>query len=358
MEIKTFIGRKLNYIDGIYRRQIEIDRYLKEFRNLKLTYEYYNKPKNPLDFFSKRYLRYPYYCFRHTKNLKEYTIFHISFQYLADLSYFLDRNRTIITCHDIFTFLEKNNLKNPFIVQKYSLLGLKRCKYIIAISEFTKNELLTKLKIPEEKIFVIKNGINRKMFSPLAKEELSISKPLFPNQKKILHVGTEEYRKNFITLLKAFSIIRKKYQSIKLIRIGKPSYTYLIKKLGLEKDIIYINNINNERLREIYNLCDFLIFPSLYEGFGFPGLEAAACGTPVICSDISIFREIYQDFPLYFPPKDYKSLAQIILENIDNDEIKLEMRKKGNKVAKLHSWEKSAIRYFKLINFILENISK
>ncbi|MFX1256864.1 MAG: glycosyltransferase family 4 protein [Promethearchaeota archaeon] len=355
MEIRTFIGRKLNYINGILRRQIEIDRNLKNRSDVKLTYEYYDAPKNPIDFFSKRYFFYPIYSYLHSRNSDKKIIYHINFQYLSDLVLFLDKSKTIITCHDIFTFLEKGNIKNPFIVRKYSSLGLKKCKFIISISEFTKNELINKLGIPKEKIIVIKNGINREMFKPIPQNKLSTLKPLYPSYKKILHVGSEVNRKNFLTLLKALYLTKKKAKKLKLIRIGQPRYINLIKLLRLEKDIIYLKNINNKRLREIYNLCDFFVYPSLYEGWGAPGLEAASCGTPVICSDIPIFREIYQDFPLYFPSKNYKILAKIILENLNNEDIKQEMIKKGIKIANSYSWKRSAEKYLKYAKLIIEN---
>lgn len=351
--IKTFIGRKLNYINGILRRQIELDRHLKRREGVNLIYEYYNAPQNPLDYFTKRYFFFPYYSWKRSSNKN--SINHITFQYLGDLGHFLDKSKTIITCHDIFTFLEKNNLRNPYIIQRYSLSGLRKCRYVISISNFTKNELHHKLKIPLEKIIVIKNGMNQEMFKPLHEKELSKIEPLYPEFNKILHVGSEVFRKDFITLLKAFYLIKKRNKNIKLIRVGQPAYKKIIHRLGLEKDVIYLNAINNERLREIYNLCDIFVYPSLYEGWGAPGLEAAACGTPVICSDIPIFREVYKDFPHYFSPRDYKSLANIIIENINNERLKLEMSRKGFEVLKRYSWKKSAERYLKLTKFVLEN---
>ncbi|MFX1392091.1 MAG: glycosyltransferase family 4 protein [Promethearchaeota archaeon] len=355
MEIKTFIGRKLNYINGIMRRQIEIDKYLKDIDDITLSYEYYEGPGNPIDFLSKRYVLYPYTAYRSAKNLKDNIIFHVAFQNIADIALFLDRERTFITCYDIFNFLEKGTIRNSIFAQRYAFLGLKRCMHIISISDFTKNELISKFNIPKERIFVIKCGINHEIFNPIPKNKLIDIKPLFPNYKKILHVGTEVQRKDILTLYKAFYLIKKKIHKIKLIRVGPSNHKKLIKALGLEKDIIYINNISSKRLNEIYNLCDLFIFPSIYEGFGFPGLEAAACGTPVICSDIPIFREIYQNFPLFFQPQNHKILAKLILDNIDNENLKQEMINKGIDISNQYSWKKSAEKYHKYVKYILDN---
>jgi glycosyltransferase involved in cell wall biosynthesis len=355
MEIKTFMGRKLDYINGILRRQIEIDKFLKNRKDINLTYEFYDAPKNPIDFLSKRYILYPYNAYYKAKTLKDDILFHVSFQNLADLALFLDKERTFITCYDIFNFLEKNTIKNSIFAQKYALMGLKRCKHIISISDFTKNELISRFGISKEKISVIKCAINHDIFYPIPQDKVSSINSLYPNYKKILHVGTEVNRKDISTLFKSFYLIKKKFKNIKLIRVGPKSYPTFIKSLGLEKDIIYFSNIDNKKLREIYNLCDLFIFPSIYEGFGFPGLEAAACGTPVICSDIPIFKELYRDFPLYFPVQDFKILSNLILNSIDNENLKKEMSIKGLKIANRYQWKKSAEKYIQFTKRIIEN---
>ncbi len=352
IKIRTYIGRKLNYINGILRRQIELDRYLKDKPDIKLEYIYYTAPKNPLDFISKRYILFPISAKKYSN--EKNVVNHITFQYLGDLGHFLNKNTTIITCHDIFTFIEKRNIKNPKIIQAYEITGLKKCKKIIAISNFTKNELISKLKIPESKIVVIKNGINKKIFYPMNNSQLEKIESLFPDKLKILHVGTEAGRKDFLTLIKAFYLLKKKIKNVKLIRIGNSLYKNTLKQMGLENDVVYLSNISDSRLREIYNLCDVFVFPSLYEGWGAPGLEAAACGTPVICTNIPVFREVYQDFPLYFPPKDFKILAKLILKVLNDKLIQKEMREKGLNVVKQYLWEKASKKYLNLIFKLLE----
>jgi glycosyltransferase involved in cell wall biosynthesis len=353
IKIRTLIGRKLNYVNGILRRQIELDRYLHTLEEVQLEYLYYEAPLNPIDFISKRYVLFPYYSIRNMN--EKNAVNHITFQYLGDLGHFLNRNNTIVTCHDISTFLEKSSFRSPFFIKAYSREGLKKCRYIIAISEFTKQELISKLGIREEKIIVIKNGMNQGIFKPIKNEDLKSITPLYPEFKKILHVGTEIDRKNFLTLLKAFYLLKKKGYKIKLIRVGKPSFKGVIKQLGLEKDVHYLANISNERLNEIYNLCDLFVFPSFYEGWGAPGLEAASAGTPVICSDIPIFREVFQDFPIFFPPKDYKELVNIIKDTLNDDYTMSKMRERGLNVVKKYSWKESSIKYLKLVQKVIND---
>ncbi len=351
MEILNYIGRKLDNINGILRRQIELDKRLINQRNIGISYLYYKPPKNQIDFLYKRFFNYPIQC-KLSSNKNE-VINHIPAQFHSDLVHFLDKSKTIVTCHDIYTFLEKKNIRNNSLLQKYILSGLKKCRYIIAISEFTKNELIKRLGFPKEKIKVIKNGINKKMFYPISDEKLLKINSFYPEYFKILHVGTEETRKNFLSLLKSYYIVKKRIKKILLIRIGKPIFQDLIKKMGLEKNIIYLNGITNDRLREIYNLCNILVFPSIYEGWGAPGLESASSGLPVLCSDIPVFREIYKDFPIYFPPFNYKKLAELIIDIYKDQDLRISMRERGLEIVKIYSWEKAAEEYFKFISGLL-----
>ena len=185
------------------------------------------------------------------------------------------------------------------------------------------------------------------MFRPIPEDKLNNIDPLFPTYKKILHVGTEVARKDVLTLFKAFYLIKKKYKNIKLIRVGSRINSHILKSLNLENDVIYINDVDGKRLREIYNLCDLLIFPSLYEGFGFPGLEAAACGTPVICSDIPVYKELYGDSVIYFPVNNHIELAERIMKfSMNIDRIS---SKRGLKLAKESTWEKVANQYYNYV---------
>ena len=195
MEIRTFIGRKLDYINGILRVHLELGKALLKFSKVKLSYVYYNPPKNPIDFISKRYFVYPIYSHYLTNRFKNDIVNNISFQYLGDLAHFIDQNKTILTCADIDTFIEKNNFKNPWFIKKYSLSGLKKSKYIMAISDFTKNELVNKFKIPSKNIYVIKCGINHEVFKPINEQKLTKKAKLFSDSKIILHVGTESGKK-------------------------------------------------------------------------------------------------------------------------------------------------------------------
>jgi glycosyltransferase involved in cell wall biosynthesis len=316
--IRKIMGRELEYINGYYRVQVEMDKILYDYDDIVMLYHYYQQPKNIIDHFIKRLVKYPRFL---RKSESKDIVNHIIVQHLSDLARKLNPDMT--------------------------LKGLKKCKHIIAISEFTKQEAIEKLGIDEKKITVIKCGVNRDIFHPI---ESSIT----TKKLKILHVGTEGGRKDFLTLLYAFQEVKKYDKDAVLIRVGKPEYINKIKELGLENDIKYISNISDNDLNLLYNFVDLFVFPSIYEGYGLSIMESLSCGTPVICSDIPVFREIYGDSVTYFPVKDHLSLAVKILASGLNKKSKDIIIEKGLKLAEENKWKGCANQY---LNYIKQRFS-
>jgi len=251
----------------------------------------------------------------------------------------LNPDNTIIHLLDIWNFLEYKRIRNSSLVNKLRLKGLRNCKNIITISEFTKQEAVEKLGIDENRITVIRCGVNRNKFYPI---DLGFHKKEF----KILHVGTEGGRKDFITLLYAFQEIRQHIKNAILIRVGEPEYIDLIKESKLEKYIVYFSKINDFHLNTLYNSADVFVFPSTYEGYGLPVMEALSCGTPVMCSDIPVFREIYKNNVTYFPVGNYHSLSNKIL---NREYVSFSIQNRFE-LAEENKWEKFANQYLEYIN--------
>lgn len=232
--------------------------------------------------------------------------------------------------------------------------GARHAQKIIAVSNATKDEIVKHLHIPEEKIVVTYEGVDTKISninlsagrnSPIP----NIQYPYF------LYVGNAYPHKNLERLVEAFTLFKKnipntKYQppNTKLILVGKKDFFYerlkkKVKTLGLEDIVVFKHNISDEELAQLYGHALALVMPSLMEGFGLPILEAMAKGCIVGASDISIFREVAGDVPLYFNPKDTRSIVNV-LESIakgeNNDEK--ERKRKGKEIAKKYSWEEMA----------------
>lgn len=202
-------------------------------------------------------------------------------------------------------------------------IGLRKAKKIISVSKTTKQEIVDHFHINPGKITVTYEGAD------IAKSSTTriIKEPY------VLYVGNAYPHKNLEKLLSACPT--------KLV-LATPD-DYFSKRLKVNKNIIMVHKPNTEQLANLYTYAQVLVFPSLMEGFGLPGIEAMAIGTPVICSDIPVFREIYGDACLMFNPLDSNDIAQKIQMVLGNEKLRKELIEKGKKQAAKYSWRKMAI---------------
>lgn len=264
-------------------------------------------------------------------------------------SLFSSTYRKVVTIFDLspHLFPETHRL-STVMAHKFLLpLILKKADCIITISNSTKNDL-KHLKVDAGKIKVIHLAADEK-FQPLDKEKIQTFKTKYNlNFRFLLYIGTLEPRKNIPTLIQAFSNLKKKHVlPHKLVIAGKKGWKYksifeLIEKLNLQDDVIFTGYVPDEDLPALYNAADLFVFPSLYEGFGLPPLEAMACGCPVITSNTSSLPEVVGDAGIMIDPYDVDGLAEAIYNVLTNMELKEDMVKKGLERAKMFSWEKTA----------------
>lgn len=350
----TGVGRYAFYLHRLLAGFIDIDHYYID-RNTWALYKFSNKKfeivykarKNLLidnKIFMKIKLSNVFLDYRLGRFIPaDYDIYHISSQNMSGLTYYSNIGTTIVTVHDIVY------LKNPMnALEKFGQLlyqGLKSSDFLVSVSKSTKNDLMQYLKIPEEKIKVIYHGISD-IFRPLSPSEVEDIYDRYSLDKEckyVLHVGWKP-RKNIPIVLKAFyKLINKfKFNNLKLLKINKLNNAEynLMKKLNLEKYIKIIEYVPEVDLPKFYNLADVFIFPSIYEGFGFPVLEAMACGTPVITSNTSSLPEVVGDAGIMLDSSDVDGLAKAMYDLLTNESLKEELRRKGLKRAKMFSWEK------------------
>src|SRR3989344_6792210 len=204
-------------------------------------------------------------------------------------------------------------------------IGLHRAKKIIAVSQSTKRELIEHYWLPEEKIVVTYEGVDERLD---VRQERIVKEPYF------LYVGNAYPHKNVETLLEAF----QKVKNAKLVLVGKIDLFYerlqqRVSELGLNDSVIFFGGASDDELINLYDHAIALVCPSLMEGFGLPPLEALARGCPVICSDISVFREILGNSPAYFSPLDVEALQQL-LKRVNGAGFHI----KDNSLSKKYSW--------------------
>ena len=259
------------------------------------------------------------------------------------------KSKKIVTVYDITPYVVPESF-TPITLLRYKLLFSKTIKTadkIIAISNRTKKDLINYFNIPAKEIEVIYLAADEK-FKLLNKEEINgIRQKYNLNFPFILYVGTLEARKNIPTLIKAFYKLKKKNIEHKLVIAGKKGWKYknifeIMEKLNLQNDVIFTGYVPDEDLPALYNVADLFVYPSLYEGFGLPPLEAMACGTPVITSNTSSLPEVVGDAGIMVDPYDVDGLADAMYEVLTDEGLRANMIKKGLERTEMFSWEKCA----------------
>lgn len=216
----------------------------------------------------------------------------------------------VITVHDVIPVLfpHFHNLKRVVFFKRVLPLYLRAVDAIIASSTATKDDLVRHLRIPAEKITVVPLGVDVPKAVPSGRRE-----PF------ILCVGTLEPRKNIPGLLRAFALLKAQGYPHKLVLAGMKGWGYgpifaLIRKLGLERDVVYRGYVSEEEKKRLLRTASLFAYPSFYEGFGIPVLEAMAHGTPVVTSNVSSLPEVAGDAAVLVDPSRPERIAQGMIE--------------------------------------------
>lgn len=227
----------------------------------------------------------------------------------------------------------------------YKRLLMSRAEKIIAISHNTKKDLVEILRVPSNKIEVIYLAAN--INKELTKDSLNLNMP----ERFILYVGSRNYYKNFKNTLKAFESLTKNDDTLFLLCAGGGKFTdgetKVFNEIKLADKIIYMPADDNS-LAALYSNAILFVFPSLYEGFGIPAIEAMNCDCPLALSNVSSLPEIGGDAAVYFDPNDPKDICNQISKIIYNENFRNQLIEKGKERRKEFSWQKTAIETKKL----------
>jgi len=251
----------------------------------------------------------------------------------------------IVTIHDTsYLYFKDEFLKRDlYKLTSWSEKAIKNAAKVITVSESTKKDVIKNYHVPSSKIKVIHNGFNT---DKIAKDNTTSTYSL-PKGPYLLYVGTIQPRKNIKTLITAFKSFHKKNPEYKLILVGKMGWLFgsifeYVLKEKLEDVVIFTGYVSNSQLAALYKKAACFVFPSLYEGFGIPILEAMNYKCPVISSNASSLPEVGGDAALYFDPKDPIDLEKKIELVISDAALRKSLEAKGLKRVELFSWDKSA----------------
>ena len=222
--------------------------------------------------------------------------------------------------------------------------AVERADHIICISENTRKDLIELFKIPEEKTSVIYLGFDFK-----DKNNFKLKQP---KEKIILFVGDRSGYKNFKNLVIAYARNKELKTRFKLVAFGGGPFSYgekeFFKEIGLSKNNIMHEKGNDQKLIEYYKNSSIFVYPSFYEGFGIPPLEAMSLGCPVACSNAPGIKEVVSDAGVYFDPYSVDSISKTIQSILQDDSLRKVLIKKGEKRIKKFSWEKCSLETYNL----------
>lgn len=304
----------------------------------------------------------PYYIWREKLDLIHFLHFNVPF---------FVPTKFIVTIHDLILTKFKSNKAttlNPFIYRiknffYYQIIknALKKSKKIITISEFSKNDIVDQFKIRGSKIEVTYCGVSdlsfkeNKIISNNLTEE-DILKEFDIKNQFLLYVGSAYPHKNLEFLIECFFEVYKKNNNLKLVLVGREDYFYkklknfsktIFSSFG-DNPIIFANYVPDEKLEILYKKALVYVFPSLYEGFGLPPLEAMSKGCPVLSSNSSCLPEVLQDSVIYFDPKDKLDFLNKLELITNNNELRHKMIEFGKSYYKKYNWEECAKKTWRI----------
>lgn len=261
------------------------------------------------------------------------------------------RIRKVVTIHDL-AFLEHPEYAVPSLaayLQKVVPQSVAEADAIATVSHEVSRTLVKHFQAPQEKLVVIPNGVGphfRRITDPVllgaTQHKFHLKFPL------VLGVGTLEPRKNHMGLIKAFYQIQKRKNGPAMLAIaGGQGWLYeetqqLVQELKLEHKVRFLGRVSDLELVTLYSLATVFAFPSFFEGFGVPPIEAMACGAPVITSNTSSLPEVAGDAALLVDPHNVDALAEALLRVVSDEQLQQELRQKGYQQAQQYTWATSA----------------
>ena len=257
--------------------------------------------------------------------------------------------KVIITVHDLRFYRFPRTYTFPrYIFLKYKVRkSVKAANHIITISDFTKRELMDAYKLSTEKITVIHEAINQERFSLEGSSSNETPEGLeYVGNEYILSVGHVEPRKNYERLIMAFQRMKDAFPNLKLVIVGQKGhhYEHFLKLTRETRDVVYLDFVNFKRLLWLYKHARLFAFPSIYEGFGFPPLEAGSLGIVSAVSNVSSIPEVCGDAVAYFDPYNVDQIASVMTKCLSDEKYRSELREKIKPQLDKFSWRDNALQ--------------
>jgi glycosyltransferase involved in cell wall biosynthesis len=260
---------------------------------------------------------------------------------------------SVVTVHDLGYrhYPEAHPLLDRLYLDLSTRYNARAARRVIAVSQATQDDLVQHYGIEPDKITVVYSGWDERM-RPVEDEATieGVKARYHVRGEYVLYVGTLQPRKNLGRLLEAFGLLRKRAQRGEapgLVIAGRKGWLYdqitqQVERLGLESEVVFPGYVPQDDLPALLSGARLFVFPSLYEGFGLPVLEAMACGTPVLCSNVSSLPEVAGDAALLVDPLDVKGMAKAMNRLLQDEGLRTELVERGYRQVRQFSWERCA----------------
>jgi glycosyltransferase involved in cell wall biosynthesis len=258
-------------------------------------------------------------------------------------------SQNLVTIHDVCFAKHKEWYSTAFKLYYNFLIPriLKRSIAVYTVSEFSKSEIISFFAVPNSKIFVVPNAVSGHLAFRSNNQQASLK------EKIILSVASIDPRKNLTTLVKAFEELKKDDWKLYLVGAKHQAFSGQKESTNNSPNIIWTGYLEDKELKELYHKASVFVYPSLYEGFGIPPLEAMMVGCPTVVSDIPALRETCAEASLFFDPLNDSQLASQITKLIESETLRIELVSLGVKRAQSFSWTQSASIMSKSIDKIV-----
>jgi glycosyltransferase involved in cell wall biosynthesis len=256
--------------------------------------------------------------------------------------------QSLLTIHDVRGVYPEYGALERKLFKTALGRSLKAADLIVTVSEAMKEEILS--LYPGLQISVIYNGLDARKFDRVSEADLlAVSRKYSLSEEFILAVGHLERRKNYLRLIDAIARLRDRGRSCSLLIVGHDSgerkaIEERVESANLSGNVKVVSGLSDLEVRCVYKLCSLFVFPSTYEGFGIPILEAMAAGQPMVLSDIPVFREITQDRGVYFEPYDTESMAFAIENILSSSSERARLVEYGNERVHAFSFQSLAVQ--------------
>jgi glycosyltransferase involved in cell wall biosynthesis len=261
--------------------------------------------------------------------------------------------RSVVTIHDCIHLMFPQYLPNraAYGFARASMwTAARRSDRILTVSEASKRDILQLFNVPPEKVVVVYNAIDERFGVTPSRERVAEVRERYQlDHKFVLYVGNIKPHKNLVRLIEAFSQLRRTRDDLKLLIIGDeisklPALRRAVHSHKLHKHVRFLGYLNDDTLGVLYRLASVFVFPSLYEGFGLPPLEAMASGTPVVTSNVSSLPEVTGDAAILIDPYEVDSIADGMRRVLDDQALAAQLRERGLRRAREFSWTRSVER--------------